>query len=147
MQRRVFILAVLAALTLLVGLAVFWSTRTPAQRAERLTERMAIKLLLSDQQKQKMWPLAVALVQEEDAWDAERKAMGASLGDDFNQEALDPAMALSDLKTGGADLLAARQRLVAALADFHGVLNANQRAQAAVLLRHYVQRRRQFGWG
>ncbi|HTB34757.1 MAG TPA: hypothetical protein VK842_07830, partial [bacterium] len=129
-----------AVAAVLVGLAALehWRMHSPAERAERLTERMAIALDLDPDQKAAAWPAALALVQETQALAQAQGHLAADLqghmtGQDFDLKGMGDAWGKD------VQVMAVRHdQTLRSLQAFHDALRPEQRAAAAELLRRFL---------
>jgi|GEM_PF-3669567 hypothetical protein len=138
MQRIIWVaVAVAAVLISLAGLE-HWRLRSPAEHAQRLTERLAIALDLNPDQKAVAWSAALALVQEKESMDQAQSLLASDLqghlrADDFDLKGLGDAW--------GRDVKAMADRhdqTLRCLQGFHNILRPDQRAAAAELLRRFL---------
>lgn len=138
MRASIVALVVTVLVLGLIALASVYRERTPAQRAERLTERMSIELELDPEQKAKAWALIMGLVEEQQRWRTEQATMGTALQAQFRSPALDAAALDRSLTAQTANLGQQRHQLIQKLAAFHAALKPEQRVQAADMLKQYA---------
>ncbi|HXC64577.1 MAG TPA: hypothetical protein VNZ67_09465 [bacterium] len=138
MQRIAWVAAAIAAVLISLAALEHWRQRSPAEHAQRLTERLAIALDLDPDQKAAAWPAALALVQEKQAMDQAQSLLAADLqghlcADDFDLKGL------GDSWGRDVQAMAARHdQTLRCLQDFHNALRPDQRAAAAELLQRFL---------
>jgi Spy/CpxP family protein refolding chaperone len=111
-----------------------WRHADPARRAEAMTEHLAKTLDLTADQQAKTLPLLRALADERQAWRGEAPALLGELKAQFASGAFDAKALDAALKQREAKLARSRALLVQKLAEFHAILNPEQRAKAAEAL-------------
>jgi len=138
MQRIVWIAVAVAALLVSLGALEHWRLRSPSERAERLTERLAIVLDLDPQQKAAAWPAALALVQEKQAMLQSQGLLAADLQGHLASPEFD-LPGLGDAWRRDVQAMAARHdQTLRSLQAFHQALRPEQRPAAAELLRRFL---------
>jgi hypothetical protein len=138
MQRIAWIAVAVAAVLVSLAALEHWRMRSPAERAERLTERMAIALDLDADQKAVAWPAALALVQEKQSVDQAQGQLAMDLQGHLSAQNFDPA-GLGEAWNRDMQAMAARHdQTLRCLQAFHNALRPEQRAAAADLLRHFL---------
>ncbi len=138
MKRTIVIVALVAAALISIAAYGAWRDRSPAERTERLTERLSIKLELTPAQKEAAGSVALALVQEQDAFAAAQGLLARDLqkhleSDDFGLQAFQ-----DDWRADVGSLGARHDETLRRLEAFHRVLQPSQRAEAAALLRRFL---------
>jgi hypothetical protein len=138
MQRIVWIATAVAAVLISLAAMEHWRLRSPAERAERLTERLAIALDLDPAQKAAAWPAALALVQEKQALDQSQGLLAADLQGHLAAQDFD-LPGLGEAWRRDVQAMADRHdQTLRCLQAFHQALRPEQRAAAAELLRRFL---------
>jgi hypothetical protein len=138
MQRIAWVAVAVAAVLISLAALEHWRTRSPAELAERLTERMAISLDLDAGQKAAAWPAVLALVQEKQSVDQAQNLLAADLQGHLSANNFDPA-GLGEAWSRDMQAMAARHdQTLRSLLAFHNALRPEQRAAAADLLRRFL---------
>lgn len=143
-MKKLMILITLGALALgTTACHRHWGAKDPAERASKLTQLLAKKLDLSEEQRLKAQPLVQALVMERESWRGEGpKALG-ELKAQFQSESFDRGALEKAALAREAKLAQSRALVVQKLAEFHAILTPAQRAKAADYLGRFEQRWRE----
>ncbi|MBU42464.1 MAG: hypothetical protein CMN76_04535 [Spirochaetaceae bacterium] len=122
------------------GRSHWHSKKDPAEMADKVADRIAHKLDLSDSQEEDTRKLALEVIESGKNLRTHRKDMMAELEKQFSSETFDPGKLNEMSEKSEAELKAFRSKLVQNMARFHALLTPEQKEEAAEYLSEFRQR-------